>query len=410
MERAVCPMKNTFTVSLLGARMHYAVPRVLHSAGLLERFFTDICAQKGWPRLLKLMPVALQPAGLRRLSSRIVDDVSVDRITAFNSFGLEYSRRRSRATNPTESTAVYLWAGKRFCELVIQAGLGEASGVYVFNSAGLELLEYARNSGLKTVMEQTIAPTEIELAILARETAVHPGWEPSASRNEFANELAAREKTEWESADIILCGSEFVRQGIADCGGPAERCKVVPYGVNGNIRRAHIPEDGPLRVLTVGAVGLRKGAPYILAAAQALGAKTKFRLAGRISLTDAARETFAKHAELTGPVGRAEIGKLYGEAEVFLLPSLCEGSATATYEALAAGLPVITTPNAGSVVRDGIDGFVVPVADANAIVEKLELLAGDRALLASMSANALRRASEFTLEGYSRRLLEAISP
>ena len=401
-------MKRKFAVSQLGARMHYAVPRILNSAGLLERFFTDICAQKGWPRLLRLVPGAWQPAGAHRLSGRIVEGVPAGLVTAFNSFGLEYSRKRSRAHTPTDSTKVHLWAGKRFCELIISAGLGDAGGVYVFNSAGLELLEHARGRGLKTVMEQTIAPTEIELDILERETAAHPGWEPAASRNDLAKELAEREKAEWRNADIILCGSEFVRQGIAGCGGPVERCKVTPYGVNAGARPARKAGAGTLRVLTVGAVGLRKGAPYILAAAQSLGAKARFRFAGHIGLTQEAREKLGKHVELTGPVARAGIGKFYEDADVFLLPSLCEGSATATYEALAAGMPVITTPNAGSVVRDGVDGFIVPVADAAAMVEKLELLAADRALLAAMSANALQRASEFTLEAYSRRLLEAI--
>jgi glycosyltransferase involved in cell wall biosynthesis len=281
--------------------------------------------------------------------------------------------------------------------------------VYVFNSAGLELLEHARKLGLKTVMEQTIAPTETELMILARETISHPIWEPAASRNDLAKELADRERAEWKNADVILCGSEFVKQGIAACGGPAARCKVVPYGVNGGENTPRNPHNGTLRVLTVGAVGLRKGTPYVLAAAQKLGAKGKFRLAGHIGVSNEMRLLLTKHMELMGAVPRGEIGKLYDEADVFLLPSLCEGSATATYEALAAGLPVITTPNAGSVVRDGIDGFIVPASNSDAIAEKLELLSTDRALLNKMSANALQRASEFTLEAYSRRLLEAVA-
>jgi glycosyltransferase involved in cell wall biosynthesis len=402
-------MKKPFAVSQLGARMHYAVPRIFHSAGLLEHFFTDICAQKGWPRLLRLIPGALQPAGARRLSGRVVNGVPARLVTAFTAFGLEYSKKRARAGNPTDSTRVHLWAGKRFCELIISAGLGGAGGVYVFNSAGLELLEHARNLGLKTVMEQTIAPTETELKILARENAAHPDWEPAASRNELADELAGRERAEWKNADIILCGSEFVREGIAACGGPVERCKVVPYGVDTRFKTRSARENtGTLRVLTVGAAGLRKGTPYLLAAAQALGAKIKFTLAGHIGVSEAARRSLERHTEILGAVPRAEVSKLYGEADVFLLPSLCEGSATATYEALAAGLPVITTPNAGSVVRDGVDGYIVPVANAEAIVEKLELLAKDRDLLNKMSAHALQRSSEFTLEAYSRRLLETV--
>jgi glycosyltransferase involved in cell wall biosynthesis len=98
----------------------------------------------------------------------------------------------------------------------------------------------------------------------------------------------------------------------------------------------------------------------------------------------------------------------YAWADVFLLPTICEGSATACYEALAVGLPVVTTPNAGSVVRDGVDGFVVPIRESEAIVERLERLAEDRDLVDRMSTDALVRASEFTLAKYGERLITAL--
>ena len=75
---------------------------------------------------------------------------------------------------------------------------------------------------------------------------------------------------------------------------------------------------------------------------------------------------------------------------------------------VAAGLPVITTPNAGSVVRDGIEGFIVPIRDAGAIVERLERLARDRELLGWMSDKALERSAEFTVDRYGERLVAAL--
>jgi glycosyltransferase involved in cell wall biosynthesis len=98
----------------------------------------------------------------------------------------------------------------------------------------------------------------------------------------------------------------------------------------------------------------------------------------------------------------------YGWADVFVLPSLCEGSATVCYEALASGLPVITTPNAGSVVRDGIDGFIVPIRDAEAIAARLEMLISDPRILDQMSGNAALRAAEFTVKKYGERLLSTV--
>jgi glycosyltransferase involved in cell wall biosynthesis len=99
----------------------------------------------------------------------------------------------------------------------------------------------------------------------------------------------------------------------------------------------------------------------------------------------------------------------YGWADVFLLPSVCEGSATVTYEAMGAGLPVIATPNTGSVVRDGTDGFIVPVRDADAVVAKVELLANEPDLRRHMGEQARARASDFTVAEYGRRLVSALA-
>ena len=58
-------------VSQMGARMHYAVPRILHEAGALERLYTDICAVQGFPRLLAGVPRDWQPSAMRRLLGRV---------------------------------------------------------------------------------------------------------------------------------------------------------------------------------------------------------------------------------------------------------------------------------------------------------------------------------------------------
>ena len=396
-----------FAVAQLGARMHYAVPRILHAAGILERLYTDIIAPSGC--LGGLLHRFTANERLRRVLARVPDGIPRAKIAQFPAFALEYHRRQTAARSAAQLTAAYLWGGREFCRRVIERGSGQAAGVYTFNSAGLELLRYARERGLFTVMEQTIAPAEVEQRLLAEEAEAFPGWEARGD-DQLRAEFAARERAEWEAADLILCGSEFVRWGISACGGPTERCTVVPYGVATPVSLpVRAAPHRPLRVLTVGAVGLRKGAPYIHQAARALKAQAVFRLVGPFSLLPNAVHQLRDSVELVGPVPRPDVWKHYAWADVFLLPSSCEGSATVCYEALAAGLPVITTPNAGSVVRDGVDGFIVPIRNSQAIVEKLELLLSRPELLADTSRNALERATQFTVEKYAQRLLGALA-
>ncbi len=90
-----------------------------------------------------------------------------------------------------------------------------------------------------------------------------------------------------------------------------------------------------------------------------------------------------------------------------MLPSLAEGSAEVTYEALAAGIPTITTPAAGSIVRDGVDGRIIPERDSNALAAAILEIVEDRKKRERMSHAARERAREFTLEKYGERLVGA---
>ena len=108
--------------------------------------------------------------------------------------------------------------------------------------------------------------------------------------------------------------------------------------------------------------------------------------------------------DFLGRVPRLDISREYEVADVFVLPSLAEGSAEVTYEALASGIPVVTTAEAGSVVRDEIDGFLVPASDPVALAARVKLIVEDRELRERMAQAARERARDFTLAKYSNRL------
>jgi len=402
-------VSGNVVVSQLGARMHYAVPRILHQAGRLERLYTDICAVKGWPRALGTVPIAL-PSALRRLRGRLPDGIPPELIHCFEGIGLAAALGRMLDRSQTADIRVGLRVARRFSSAVVRSGFGSAKGFYGISGECLEQIRAARARGLWTVVEQINAPRQVIDRLVATEVKRHPGWETPLEYSPVTEELAAREKAEWNSADLVVCPSEFVRDGIAAVGGPVERCVIVPYGVDS--RFALPPREkrnhGPLRVLTVGAVGLRKGSPYIFEAARHLRGLAEFRLVGPVGVPPEVQGKLGENVELTGMVPRHEIVAHYAWADVFLLPSVCEGSATVIYEALAASLPVVTTPNAGSVVRDGIDGYICPPADTVSLCEKLELLARDADALRTMSRQAASRAEDYGLAGYGLRLIDAL--
>lgn len=411
--------KQPVIVAQLGARMHYAVPRILHEAGLLQHFFTDICATKGWPSLLRLVPKKARSTQLNRLLSRVPYGVPPSLITTFSTFGFEYARRLRNVKSHSDAVSVFLWADQEFCRLVNLSSWKNASAVYTFNNAGLEIMKQARQRGIATIMEQTIAPHELECQLLQQEQERNPGWQRPSAGNHIAS-YSERQQREWEVADLIICGSEFVKDGIKAVKGPSEKCVVVPYGVDFNgPANATLPtpsyssrenhNNRPLRVLSVGSVGLRKGAPYVYEAAKALQGRAEFRWVGGVSLTSEAVQKMQKYVQLLGITPRSEMHRHYEWADVFLLPSICEGSATVTYEALTWGLPVICTPNTGSVVRPGIDGELIPIADSTAIIAQLSRFIENSDLIKQISTNARARSEVFTTAAYSRRLLNALA-
>jgi alpha-maltose-1-phosphate synthase len=92
-----------------------------------------------------------------------------------------------------------------------------------------------------------------------------------------------------------------------------------------------------------------------------------------------------------------------------VFPSLFEGSAVVTYEALASGLPCVVTAEAGSVVRDGLEGFVVGARDVAALAARMGALGRDRDLRARMAGAARARALAFDWPRYHRAIVAVVN-
>jgi glycosyltransferase involved in cell wall biosynthesis len=399
-------------VAQIGARRHYAIPAMLWRAGLLEALYTDLCRETPLLRAISAVtPRGLRPAALERLLGRHVPDVPADRIRSFPWFALRRMTQSGRARTPDDRYRCWLDANREFGERVVACGLSGADAVYVFNGAGLEVLRHARQQGLRTIVEQTAAPVEIDEALLADERGRWPGWEYAGASRAAWGPMAERERQEWDLADVVLCGSEYVRDGLEQVGGPVENAAVVPYGVPDEMLspRPLRVDDGEFHVLFAGTICLRKGIPYVMEAARRLDSRrVRFRAVGPIGVADSAARELQSVVELPGAAPRSRMREEYAWADVFLMPSISEGSANVCYEALGQGLPVVTTHNAGSVVRDGAEGFLVPPGDAEAIAERIEELAANRELRLQMGLAARKRAEEFTWEKYQERLLAAI--
>ena len=156
----------------------------------------------------------------------------------------------------------------------------------------------------------------------------------------------------------------------------------------------------------MGEVGLGKGAHYLMSALERLkGRGIECKFVGPLRIAPSTIRKFRDVAEFTGAVPRSEVAALLDWADVFVLPSLCEGSATAIYEALSAGLPVITTFSSGSPVRHQSDGIIIRERSVDDLVDAIIYLRDQPDEVLRMSAAAKQRSNDYTLGEYERRLV-----
>ena len=277
----------------------------------------------------------------------------------------------------------------------------------------MEVLEEGRRIGIERILDQTIPPRETIVEMLETERSLFPELVGDDLFDAKWRELADREKREWDAATTIVCGSPFVRETMAQVGGPIHKVKIVPTGVSpfpDIVRPQPIDSSyNPMKVLFVGEVGIRKGAHYLIEAARRLGKQYRFRLCGEIRLPVSYLAQVPPNVEFLGAIPRVEMIKQYQWAHVFCLPSLLEGSAAVTYEAMAAGIPIIATPNAGSLIRDGVDGFVVPARNVDALCDAMQNVRnGALPIGRSVLVDRPGGPPSFTLDAYRERLASAI--
>jgi glycosyltransferase involved in cell wall biosynthesis len=200
----------------------------------------------------------------------------------------------------------------------------------------------------------------------------------------------------YEMADYILCPSEFVRTSFVEKGFSPERLLKVNFGFSPMANADKTPVIGMkecFTVLYVVQLHFRKGLRYAIEAFKRLKhPNKKFVIVGpRVGITGLEKIQLPDGVVFTGTLKGEELNNEYRKASVFILPSLEEGLALVQLEALSFGIPILITTNTGGedIIKDGVQGFVVPPGNADVLAERLQQMADDRQLLKNMSEQAL---------------------
>ncbi len=373
-------------------RMGLATAVALESGGLLRSAHVDACLAPGWAAR------ALARAAGQRTMNRVVAGIPAARLRRHPQLLVLARARRRMVLSGYDTTLVDRALSRAFRSIARQC---DSPAVVGLQSGSLELFAGRQHR----IMEQVSPPLRHESAVAAEELARFPGWAPE--RVARLSGWDHRMEAEWQLADLIWVPSAHLIDISQGFGAPRGKFRVIPYPIPGDQRaprRRDFRAHGSLRIVFAGTLMLHKGVQYIH---QALRARPDLPVTvdffGPANLTPLGLRRLSEVGTIHGPVPRARLLEEFRRADVLLFPSLSEGSALVTLEAAALGLPVVATPEAGGPAC----AMTIPARSPDAIIEAIEALAADRALLERLSAAGLAEAAGRTAAAFGARVVES---
>jgi hypothetical protein len=287
---------------------------------------------------------------------------------------------------------------------------GDAKTIVGNYGVSLPAFERVKGTGGRVILNYPNVHHRFQHRLLAEEAEREPHFAGTMT-NEIT-EMASIFDQECHLADAILVGSSFVRKSFEAEGFSGTNIAVIPYGCDTSMFSPGEPRkrEDSFRALFVGQLTQRKGLSYLLKGYQAFqGPGTELLVAGRSIGNPGVLKSYQQLFTYLGNMPHMKLAELYRQVDVFVFPTLLEGMPLVVLEAMASGLPVITTSHGpGDIVRDGLDGFIVPIRDPGAIAEHLDILRSNPEMRAYMGRAARSRALEFTWQRYCDRAAQFV--
>jgi glycosyltransferase involved in cell wall biosynthesis len=221
------------------------------------------------------------------------------------------------------------------------------------------------------------------------------------STPQFRARFAAQARRAAAQADRIIAVSAFTAGQVCDLLGvePA-RVRVVHHGVTPLPRPAAVRREKI--ILHVGAIQARKNIARLVRAFESVGPEWRLVLAGSAGygapeiLAGIAASPARRRIEVAGYVGPEALAEWYARASLFAFPSLDEGFGMPVIEAMAAGVPVLTSNRAALPEVAGGAALLVNPVSVEEIAAALARLTADETLRRDLAHKGYLRASAFT--------------
>ncbi|HEY9673874.1 MAG TPA: glycosyltransferase family 4 protein [Waterburya sp.] len=283
--------------------------------------------------------------------------------------------------------------------------------IYAYEDGAVTTFQAAKQQGILCLYDLPIAFYRTSQKFLADEAEQFPELSLALQAIQEPVEKLKRKEQEIQLADHIFVPSSFVKTSLLEVGVTPEKISVIPFGAPIDYFQPRPKEDQVFRVLFVGRVGPRKGVHYLLQAWDELNLpEAELVLVGINEFPQGWLNRYSEKIRYISSLPHSQLNQYYSSASILVLPSLVEGLALVQLEAMACGIPLITTPNAGGsdIVTDGVEGFILPIRDREVLQEKLEWCYRHPLDLAQMGHAARKKAEKLTWDLYRQRLANQV--
>ena len=388
----------------------------LAEANLLQEVITPIAYDPEAPawRHLNLLPKKLKLHIKDELGRRTwigVHGMTIQTYPWQEIVRIFLSRTRLAARLNLSYSGLVDWVYVSLDRQVAKNHLKGLDAIYTYEDLAATTFEVAKQQGILCLYDLPIPFYRTTYSIMRQEAESFPELAPAIESLREPIWKIDRKEREVQLADCIFVASSFTKKSLLDIGVESEKVSVIPYGAPVEYFQPQPKPDEGFRALFVGRVSPRKGVHYLLQAWQKLRLHdAELMLVGTNLFPKGWLEQYKDICRHVPSTPHFLLNQYYSSASVFVFPSLVEGFALVLLEAMSCGIPVITTPNTAGpdILADGVEGFIIPIRDVEALKEKLEWCYSHPQELAQMGRAARRKAELLNWGLYRHKLANRI--
>ena len=265
-----------------------------------------------------------------------------------------------------------------------------------------KIIKLLKSRGWKVILEVPIAPTASARKICKKF--------PNQVSLHCHNNIENLEVECYKSTDYIFAPSYFVKNELIKLGVGKRKIFTIPFGVDiKETKPKNFNKDykkSGIDFCFMGTINKRKGIEFLLNAwNDEIFKNDRLHLCGRLYPEINALLNRYSFKNIITP-GYVNPSKYLKECDVYVFPSLLEGSSKSIYEAMSHSMPCIVTENSGSIIENGQEGYVINIANENEIRSKMKKFKKDSSLIKKMGKRAYKKSESFSWDFYSKSVLE----